>query len=191
MNTPNRLTMIRIVMTPIFLALLIIDFPHHILIAAAVFIAASITDYFDGNIARKRGIETDFGRFLDPIADKMLTTAAFLGFIYMGFGYGILWITTIVLLREFVVMSVRLISAGSGKVIAANIWGKLKTVSQMVAIVTVLVAEYVISLGFCGDVTVLLFRTIYTVLLWISALLTLVSGCTYLYQNREFINTTK
>ena len=191
MNTPNRLTIIRIIMTPIFLALLIIDFPHHMLIAAAVFIVASITDYFDGKIARKRGIETDFGKFLDPIADKMLTTVAFLGFIYAGYGYGIIWVTAIVLFREFAIMSVRLVAASGGKVIAANIWGKLKTVSKMVSIISVMLMEYLISLAFLGETAIFAIRVGYSVLLWISAVLTVISGITYIYQNRTCLDFNK
>ena len=161
------------------------------LVATAVFIIASITDYFDGKIARKRGIETDFGKFLDPIADKMLTTVAFLGFILAGYGYGIIWVTAIVLFREFAIMSVRLVAAATGKVIAANIWGKLKTVSQMVAIIAVMLMEYLISLSFLGETAVLAIRIAYSVLLWISALLTVISGVTYIYQNRECVNFNK
>ena len=191
MNTPNRLTIIRIIMTPIFLALLIIDFPHHMLIAAAVFIVASITDYFDGKIARKRGIETDFGKFLDPIADKMLTTVAFLGFIYAGYGYGIIWVTAIVLVREFAIMSVRLVAASGGKVIAVNILGKLKTVSLMVSIIAVMLMEYLISLAFLGETAIFVIRVGYSVLLWISAVLTVISGITYIYQNRTCLDFNK
>lgn len=191
MNTPNKLTLTRIILTPVFLALLIIDFPHHLIAALAVFIAASLTDYFDGRIARNRGIETDFGRFLDPIADKMLTTVAFLGFIRMGYGYGILWITAVVLFREFAVLSVRLVAAGSGRVIAANIWGKLKTVSQMVSIITVMAAEYLLSFGILPNGTALAVKAVYSVMLWIAAALTLISGVTYITQNRQYINIKK
>ena len=141
MNLPNKLTVARLIMTPFFLAALLIEFPHHYLVALILFAAASLTDYIDGNMARKCNLVTDFGKFLDPLADKMLTTAAFLGFIHLGIGVGITWITFIVLIREFLITSLRLVSAGKGNVIAANIWGKLKTVSQMVAIIVAMTMD--------------------------------------------------
>ena len=89
MNLPNKLTVLRLIMTPFFLLALLVEFPHHMLVALILFAAASITDYIDGNMARKHNLVTDFGKFLDPLADKMLTTAAFLGFIQLGIGVGI------------------------------------------------------------------------------------------------------
>ena len=145
MNLPNKLTVLRIILTPIFLACFLIDFPHHMLIAAIIFIGASITDAIDGNYAREHNLVTDFGKFLDPLADKMLTTAAFLGFIELGIGVGITWITFIILIREFLITSLRLISSGKGVVIAANMWGKVKTVMQMVAIIATMFFVYLIK----------------------------------------------
>ena len=145
MNTPNKLTVARIIITPFFLAALIVQFPHHYLAALILFAAASVTDLVDGKMARKHNLITDFGKFLDPLADKMLTTAAFLGFIELGIGHGITWISFIVLLREFLITSLRLISAGRGRVIAANIWGKCKTVSQMCVSVYYERASYLLS----------------------------------------------
>lgn len=191
MNLPNKLTILRIAMAPVFLALLLLNFPHHYLAALLVFIAASVTDLIDGKIARKYNLITDFGKFMDPLADKMLTTAAFLGFMQLHLGWGITWITMIVLTREFLITSVRLSAAGAGKVIAANIWGKAKTVSQMAAIILVMAAEYVMSLGLltgtAGDVV----RIGYSAVLWISALLTVVSGVIYVVDNRQFVDTRK
>ena len=121
---------------------LVWNFPFHYLVSLLIFIGASLTDLFDGRIARERGLVTDFGKFLDPLADKMLTTAAFLGFIALDIGYGAVWVAFIVLFREFAVSSIRLIaSTAGGKVIAANIWGKLKTVFQMIAIIFALTAK--------------------------------------------------
>ena len=136
MNLPNKLTVARIIATPIFLALMVIEFKFHYLAALIVFILASLTDMLDGQIARKRNLITDFGKFLDPVADKLLTTAAFLAFLAKGVGDGIVWIVFLVLFREFIITSLRLVVVSSGgKVIAANIWGKAKTVSQMIAII--------------------------------------------------------
>ena len=147
MNTPNKLTIARIIATPFFMAALMIEFPFHYTVALFLFIAASLTDMIDGKMARKYNLVTDFGKFLDPLADKMLTTSAFLGFIKMGIGREITWIAFIVLFREFMVSSIRLVavsSATGGKVIAANIWGKSKTVSQMGGIIFALLLTAVI-----------------------------------------------
>ena len=140
MNTPNKLTLARMIATPIFMAVMLISFDFHDLISFVLFIAASLTDMIDGKMARKYNMVTDFGKFMDPLADKMLTTSAFLGFIHLEIGVGITWITFIVLIREFLITSLRLVSAGKGNVIAANIWGKLKTVSQMIAIIVATVS---------------------------------------------------
>ena len=137
MNLPNKLTLWRIILVPFFVAALLIPFPLHTIVALVLFIAASITDMLDGRIARKRNLITDFGKFADPLADKILVLAALLCFVQNGWCDCIAVI--IVLFREFTVTSIRLIAAAKGEVIAANIWGKVKTVTQMVAIITILV----------------------------------------------------
>lgn len=193
MNLPNKLTVLRLIMTPFFLAALLIPFPHHYLVALILFGAASLTDYIDGNMARKCGLVTDFGKFLDPLADKMLTTAAFLGFIQLDIGVGITWITFIVLIREFLITSLRLVSAGKGNVIAANIWGKLKTVSQMLAIIVAIGGRYLITFfeNLNSNVLVCAVDIVTTILLWISAVLTIISGVIYVIQNKDFIDPKK
>ena len=191
MNLPNKLTLLRMILTPFFLVTLLVNFPFHYAVSLCIFIVASITDYLDGNIARKQGIVTSFGKFLDPIADKMLTTAAFLGFMVLGIGYGVVWITFIVLLREFIVASVRMVAVSSGgKVIAANIWGKLKTVVQMVAIIYAIAAEAAKELFELSKIAFAL-DIVTDILLWTSAVLCLISGVIYLIDNKEFIDTTK
>ncbi len=191
MNLPNKLTLIRMIMTPFFLIALLLQFPFHYLVAIAIFSIASYTDYLDGSIARKQGIVTSFGKFLDPIADKMLTTSAFLGFMVLGIGWGTVWITFIVLLREFIVASVRMVAVSSGgKVIAANIWGKLKTVVQMIAIIFAMTAEQWKAL-FDFPVINTVLDIAASVILWISAILCVISGVIYLIDNKEFIDTTK
>ncbi len=199
MNLPNKLTVLRIILTPIFMLTLVWNFPFHYLVSLLIFIGASLTDLMDGKIARKRGLVTDFGKFLDPLADKMLTTAAFLGFIALDIGYGAVWIAFIVLFREFMVSSIRLIASTSGgKVIAANIWGKLKTVFQMVAIIFALTAkqftEILAMLNIKAE-TVNIFSSVLgvatSVLLWISAILCVISGVIYLIDNKDFVSQTK
>ena len=198
MNTPNKLTIIRMVLVPVFMLLLLWQFKWHSLAALLVFIAASLTDMFDGKIARKRGLVTDFGKFLDPIADKMLTTAAFLGFICLDIGYGVVWVTLIVLLREFTVSSVRMIAAARGKVIAADKWGKVKTVVQMVSIIMALtfevLKEVLTSVGVSDNVIKLtgtVTGILVTAAIWISAVLTVVSGMNYILKNRELLDPSK
>ncbi len=195
MNLPNKLTVARIIATPVFMLLLLWEFPLHNIAALLVFIAASLTDMFDGKYARSHNMVTDFGKFLDPLADKMLTTAALIGFAAQGIGYGIAWILFIVLFREFLISSLRLVAVSSGgKVIAANIWGKLKTVSQMSAIIYVIAAqafiEIVSGMANMGAVTMII-NIVGDVLLWISAVLAVISGVIYLTQNKDCINPQK
>ncbi|MBQ2676386.1 MAG: CDP-diacylglycerol--glycerol-3-phosphate 3-phosphatidyltransferase [Clostridia bacterium] len=196
MNTPNRLTVLRLIFTPVFLVFMLAQFPHHYALALIVFIGASVTDLLDGKIARKYNLITNFGKFLDPIADKLLTTAAFLAFIAFNMGYGIVWATFIVLAREFIVTSMRLLAAADGKVVAANFWGKLKTVSQIVAIIATIFFEYIISEGvyhyqLLSTSFVLPLRIIYSVCIWVSAIFALISGVKYVADNKQYIDIKK
>ncbi len=193
MNTPNKLTIARIIATPFFMAALMIEFPFHYTVALVLFIAASLTDMIDGKMARKYNLVTDFGKFLDPLADKMLTTAAFLGFIQRGIGWQVTWIAFIVLFREFLVSSLRLVAVSSGgKVIAANMWGKCKTVSQMAGIIFAL-ASYAVTVDFgIGGVQLQsVCGVIISILFWISAVLCIISGAIYLLSGKEYIDPTK
>ena len=192
MNLPNKLTVARMLATPVFMLFMMLNFKGHFVVALAIFIAAALTDLFDGKIARQQNLVTDFGKFLDPVADKMLTTAAFLAFLQAGVGEGILWMVFITLLREFLVTSVRLIAAsGGGKVIAANIWGKAKTVSQMVAIIfTITVLAFVDLFPIFPILNGILFAAV-SVVLWVSTILCAVSGAVYLVQNAEFFRDVK
>ncbi len=196
MNLPNKLTVIRIVLAPLFLLLTLVEFPFHNLVAGLVFGAAALTDMYDGRIARSQGLITNLGKFLDPLADKMLTTAAFLSF--LATGHLDVWAVMIVLTREFMVTSVRLLAAKDGVVIAANIWGKLKTVMQFVGILvelaalelaswqsTVLASYHLPAAVF--DVPL----TVGYVLLWISVVLTATSGVQYVWNHRHYFKTEK
>lgn len=196
MNLPNKLTVIRIVLAPLFLLLTLWEFPLHNLIAGLVFGAAALTDMFDGRIARSRGLITNLGKFLDPLADKMLTTAAFLSF--LATGHLDVWALMVVLTREFMVTSVRLVAAKDGTVIAANFWGKLKTVMQFVAILFELAALEFASwqTGFLAganlpDVVFRIPLIVGYVLLWISVVLTASSGAQYVWNNRKFFKDAK
>lgn len=192
MNTPNKLTVGRIIATPFFMAALMFDFPFHYTVALLLFIGASLTDMIDGKMARKYNLVTDFGKFLDPLADKMLTTAALLGFIAKGIGWQITWIVFIVLFREFMVSSLRLVTVSSGGgVVAANIWGKLKTVSQMVGIIFALFAYALIEVFPAADVAMPIFNIAISVLLWVSTILCVISGLIYLNECKGSINSSK
>lgn len=194
MNLPNKLTVLRIILTPVFMALMLIDFPCHYLLALIVFAVAAFTDMLDGKIARARNLVTSFGKFLDPLADKMLTTSAFLGFIAHGIGWQITWAVFIVLFREFLISSLRLIvvSSASNKVIAANIWGKLKTVTQIAAIVLGIAFAQMKEWFFVdGGIVELGLDIFFNAVLWASTVLCVISGIIYLIQNKEFVNTTK
>lgn len=193
MNTPNKLTIARIIATPFFMAALMIEFPFHYTAALILFIAASLTDMIDGKMARKYNMITDFGKFLDPLADKMLTTAAFLGFIKMSIGWQVTWIAFIVLFREFLISSLRLVVVSSGgKVIAANMWGKCKTVSQMAGIILALFAYVLISdFGLDNTLFVSVCNIIISILFWASAVLCIISGAIYLKDSKEYIDPSK
>ena len=191
MNTPNKLTVARMIATPFFMAAMAIDFPYHYLVALILFAAAAITDAIDGNMARKHNLVTNFGKFLDPLADKMLTTAAFLGFLARGIGWQIVWICFIVLFREFLVSSIRLVLVSSGGgVVPANIWGKSKTMVQMCGIVMTLALYSLISdfgltaIQPIADVAI-------NIVLWAGAILCVISGAIYLWDAREYIDPAK
>ena len=194
MNLPNKLTIMRICLTPVFMAAMLIDFPHHYLVALIIFVIASITDGLDGYIARSRNLITNFGKFLDPLADKMLTTAALIAFLYKGFGVGIAWVLFIVLFREFVIASIRLIAVSSvdKKVIAANIWGKFKTVTQMVAIILGVAGLYFIETIYPAinlpEFAKIIVSTSFSTILWVSTFFALFSGIVYLKNNAMYIN---
>lgn len=186
MNLPNKLTVARIILTPFFLAAMVIDFKYHYLVAAFIFIAASITDFLDGKIARKNNIVTTFGKLCDPVADKMLTTAALLAFMQLGLCN--IWIVMIILTREFLVTSFRLVASAQGIVIPAGIWGKLKTASQMIfSIVIMLAIHFVLEFNLSFDK----FALISNILLWITAFLTVVSGIKYIIDGKKVIDFSK
>ena len=136
MNLPNKITIFRICMIPIFVICMLIDFPYHEPIALAVFIIAAVSDFVDGNLARSRNLVTDFGKFMDPLADKLLVCSAFIVLVELSLMPS--WVVIIIIAREFAITGLRTLAAADNIVIAASKWGKAKTISQMVAIVTLL-----------------------------------------------------
>ncbi|MFR6644640.1 MAG: CDP-diacylglycerol--glycerol-3-phosphate 3-phosphatidyltransferase [Acutalibacteraceae bacterium] len=190
LNLPNKLTLIRMFLAPIYLALMLIEFPYHYIVALAVFSVASLTDMLDGKIARKNNLITVFGKLLDPLADKMLTTAALL--VFMREGWCSIWIVMIVLTREFAVAGVRLIATAQGIVIPANYWGKAKTVSQMVfTIVIMLLAELNATFDIFANAGWFTLARVSNIMLWITAVLTVVSGITYFVDSKKLIDFSK
>ncbi len=188
MNLPNKLTVIRMVLTPIFLFVFMAPFiPYHYFIGLIVYAAGCITDFLDGKIARKYNLITTFGKLADPVADKMLTTAALLAL--MDASYCSIYIVFIVLTREFAVTSVRLAASAQGVVIPANIWGKLKTVSQMVSTILIMLLMALTQAGVIGEDFPL--AIISSVLLWITAVLAVISGSIYIKDGVKVIDFNK
>ncbi len=177
MNLPNKLTILRIVMIPFFIACFYLNSEYSMYIAAAVFIVAYITDAVDGHLARKNNLVTDFGKLMDPIADKLLTCSALIMLSACGMANPIAVIA--ILSREFLISGVRLVCADKGVIIAASKWGKLKTISQAICIPCIMVA-YATGLEWA--------ITTADVMLWISTALAVLSGADYIIKNRSCIS---
>ncbi|MEE8359955.1 MAG: CDP-diacylglycerol--glycerol-3-phosphate 3-phosphatidyltransferase [Candidatus Omnitrophota bacterium] len=192
MNLPNKLTISRIFLTFIFMFLLFSNGAAMKISALIVFLLASATDYFDGKIARERNEITDFGRFMDPIADKFLTIAAFLAFVEMGLVPA--WMVILIIARELIITGVRLFAATRGKVLCAEVAGKHKTVSQVVAIFAILVFISLRSVGMdtfevWSNSWEYWFRQLIFMLMIVTVSLTLISGLSYLWRNKGlFLN---
>ncbi len=192
MNLPNKLTILRIILVPFMVAALLMPVSYNYLFAGLIFGAASLTDYFDGKIARERNLITNFGKFADPIADKILVISALVCFLALEVCDPIILI--IVLFREFVVTSVRLSAASQGKVVAANMWGKVKTVTQIIAIVGVFVLQTLFEIldafvpAFDYFKWEYIFYIIGEVMLWISVIFTVISGVKYVLDNKDAIS---
>ena len=204
MNLPNKLTLTRILLVPVFMVFVSLTSlsgiadssfqPTYYLIAGIVFAAASFTDFLDGHLARKWNMVTDFGKFADPLADKLLTTVAFIYMMRDGVCSPV--VLCIILAREFAVSGLRMVAAGAkdGKVIAANMWGKVKTVLQMLSIIFYFFGMSIASMSATGaeqGVRQILVISISMVLCWLVAAVTAISGIKYLWDNRSFINTAK
>lgn len=191
MNLPNKLTVMRVVMVPFFVAFMLIGaIPYNYLWALLVFAAASITDMLDGKIAQKYNLITNFGKFLDPLADKILVASALICFVQLGWCSA--WVTALILAREFVVSGVRLVAASSDKkvVIAAGMLGKMKTAMTMVAICVIIFMWILVQFGAITPEGFPI-QLISDILMYIAAALTVASGVQYLYDYREFIDPTK
>ena len=176
MNTPNKLTIARMILVPFFVLFTLTGWggDANRYICLAIFVIASVTDWFDGHLARKNNLVTNFGKFMDPLADKLLVCSALICMIELDRLPA--WIVIIVIAREFIISGFRLIAGENGVVIAANYWGKFKTASQMVMIILLI-------LDFDG-----IFRTLSSVFVWLSLALTVISLLTYIVQNKNVIS---
>lgn len=181
MNLPNKITIFRMFIAPIFLAVYLAGIPHRFLFSALIFALGAITDALDGKIARKNNIVTNFGKLLDPIADKMLVTAGLLAF--MKDGLCSIWIVMIILTRDFAVTSVRMIAASQNVVIPANIGGKIKTVMQMVSFIAVMLLCELTNVYKLG----LNMGLISNILLGVTAAVAVVSGLIYIINGWKII----
>ena len=175
MNLPNKLTLLRVFMIPFFVVFMLTDLggSYGKYIALAIFIAASLTDMLDGKIARKYNLVTNFGKFMDPLADKLLVCSAMICLVDKGRLAS--WIVIIIISREFIISGFRLIASDNGVVIAASYWGKFKTTFQMLMIILL-----ILNLG--G-----VFTMIETVVTWIALILTVVSLIDYLMKNKGIL----
>ncbi len=191
MNTPNKLTIIRVVLIPVFMAFYLMEGMGWLLAAFVVFLAAAITDHFDGKLARQYNQVTTFGKLMDPIADKLLIFGAFLCFMQKGQGHINAWIIMVVLLREFLVTGVRMLAMGENNVIAASIWGKAKTVSQFVLVIAVMVFELITMcfkfMPFSTDIIASVMDVLTYIMVVVSVILTIFSGWDYVWKNKGLL----
>ncbi len=177
MNLPNKLTMFRVILIPFFVLFMLVDITTaDKWIALAIFIVASLTDLLDGKIARKYNLVTNFGKFMDPLADKLLVCSALICLVEMAKLPA--WMVIIIIAREFIISGFRLIASDNGVVIAASYWGKFKTTFQMVMICLLIADIEAISL-------------ITNVIVWIALILTVVSLIDYLLKNKDIMKETK
>ncbi len=190
MNIPNQLTVARFVLTVVFLAVLFSGIPYHYSLSLILFGIASLTDYLDGKIARRDNLITDFGKLMDPLADKILTGSAFIAFV--GLDLMSAWMVIIIVARELAITGLRLLAASKNIVLAAERFGKHKTISQITAILSVLLMISYPSWGTLGQVVFgwhigeQPWIVSFTVLAqWVTVSLTFYSGMVYLWKNRE------
>ena len=179
MNLPNKITIFRVCMIPVFLVFMLVQgIPYGNYIATAVFAVACASDALDGHIARKHNLVTNFGKFMDPLADKLLVCSALICFVELS--YMPAWIVIVIIAREFIISGFRLIASDNGVVIAASYWGKFKTIAQMITCILLIVQ---LPFGWIEAVE--------QVFIWLSLVLTVVSLCEYIWKNRNVLKETK
>ena len=178
MNLANRITLLRVLLVPVFVVVYYLEIPYSNYLAAAIFVIASLTDALDGHIARTRNLITNFGKFADPLADKVLAAAALI--VLVGAGKVPAWIVIVIIAREFAISGFRIIAASEGITIAASKWGKAKTISQLTAIILLLMNNFPFSqIGIPMDI----------IMLYIALILTIISGADYIMKNSHILNS--
>lgn len=180
MNLPNKLTLARVILVPFLVLFLLTGFGGEAnrYICILIFVAASLTDWFDGYLARKNNLITNFGKFMDPLADKLLVCSALICMIELKRLPA--WIVLIIIAREFIISGFRLVAAENGVVIAANMWGKYKTATQMIMIILLILDSDIPAL-----------QVITQILVWVSLALTIISLVTYIVQNKKVLTMQK
>ena len=180
MNLPNKLTMFRVILIPFFVFFLLAPYfeGYGNYVADAILIVASLTDLLDGKIARKYNLVTNFGQFMDPLADKLLVCSAMICLIELGLLPA--WIVILIIAREFIISGFRLIASDNGVVIAASYWGKFKTTFQMLMVIVLLL-----------NFDIPAFKILGTVLIWIATILTVVSLIDYIVKNKDVLKEQK
>ena len=176
MNLPNKLTCLRMLMVPFFVAAMVLPFSNHYLWALILFIAASFTDMLDGKIARKYNLVTNFGKFMDPLADKLLVCSALICLVELKELPA--WMVIVIISREFIISGFRLVASDNGVVIAASYWGKFKTTFQMIAVVLLIVGIPALSM-------------VTTAVVWIALVLTVISLVDYIAKNVNVLKEGK
>ena len=196
MNLANKLTILRVILVPVFLIFLIgKGIPYGSIIATAIFIIASLTDQLDGYIARSRNEITNFGKFMDPLADKLLVTAALVSLVELHLIPS--WAAVIIIAREFAVSGLRTVAASEGTVIAASWWGKVKTVTQIIAIILLLLQVNLESIKVLHSsfATSAFINNFFTyapkIALFIAVVMTIISGIDYFIKNKDAISSNK
>lgn len=180
MNLPNKITLLRVLLIPFFMAFMMMDAGWAKWAALAVFVVASLTDFVDGQLARRMNLVTDFGKFMDPLADKILVEAAMILLVEKQIIPA--WIVIIILAREFIVSGFRMIAAEKGIVIAAGWWGKIKTAETMVMLVLILAFE---AMGLAGGAIYIVEQ----ILIYLALALTIISMIDYLMKNKGVIES--
>ena len=189
MNLPNKLTVSRLILTAFFLMALLFDFPYHYTVALVLFVAASLTDLLDGIIARRRNLLTDFGKLMDPLADKVLICSAFIAFIELD--WMLAWMVILIVVRELAITGLRLLAASKNIVLAAERQGKNKTISQITAIIALLVTHSHADWGIVGQLFAFEIADqawawwVAEASKWVAVALTALSGFLYLWKNRD------
>ncbi len=177
MNIANKITLFRVFLVPIFMIVLYLDFSNSQMIAGLIFIFASLTDTLDGYLARSRNLVTDFGKFVDPLADKVLVSAALISLVDLGKVPG--WIVVIIIAREFTITGFRVLAASNGITIAASPLGKFKTITQLLAIILILFDNFPFQgIGLPLDM----------IMLYLALIFTILSGIDYIYKNKNVLD---